>query len=146
MDEASAVKITVDGVQLDQKVDKENLIWDFYYGQRLVDSYFLTDRKIRHAFTFTDDFEYVKILIRSVDGGILPLQALLTFSFFHECSFESTNTQWIPLSDSSDQFLVSTDFNAHSYAPPCIKLKFEMIDSIREFSSAANQTSKSVEK
>jgi len=134
MGDASGVKVSVDDLQLGLDVDFENIIWDFYFGQKLVDSYFFTDRKIRHNFKFTDDFEYIKVLVRSVDGSFANMQTMLTLSFLNECDSESENDQWLPISESESKFLVAKDFKAHQFKRPWIKLKLDLQDSIQQFS------------
>lgn len=118
MSDISGVKVSVIGIELDQQIDEDRVILDFFTGQKLVDSFFLKDGRLSHEFEYTDDFEFVRLVVRAVDNRTPLGQILLTFSFLNECDVQSGNEQWLPLSDSENEFLVAKDFNEYNASPP----------------------------
>jgi hypothetical protein len=84
MTDVSGVRVYVVGVELDQELEEDKVILDFYACENLVDSYFLKDGRLSHEFEYTDDFEFVRIVVRAVDNRVPIGQVLLTFSFLNE--------------------------------------------------------------
>ena len=119
------VRVSIIGLELEQEVDQERVIFDFCIKEEVVNSYFLKDGELTHVVNFNDDFEYIKVLVRSVDDKNPFGEVRLTFSFLNECEKDSRNEQWLPLSSEGEEYLVSKDFNAYNCEAPCIMLRFE---------------------
>lgn len=127
MADISGVRITVLGLELEEFMEPKNAVCDFYINQKLVDSYFMTDNKLKHTFEFSNDFEYIRIAIRAVNSSVPKGQLILTPSFLNEWDLRSGNEQWLPLSLSPDDFLEAEDFGVHKHESPWIRLRFELI-------------------
>ena len=84
MADISGVRITVIGLELEEFMEPKNAVCDFYINQKLVDSYFMTDNKLKHTFEFSNDFEYIRIAIRAVNSSVPKGQLTLTPSFLNE--------------------------------------------------------------
>ena len=88
MSDFSAVKISVIGLELNIEGDESKIICDFYTGERLVDSFFLGDDRVSYTCDFSDDFQFVRIVVRMIHEREPIGETLLTFSFLNECEVD----------------------------------------------------------
>lgn len=84
MSKVVGVNITVIGLEIGEELQPDEVICDFYNGDTLVSSNFMSDERVRHTFEYSSNFEYVRILIRSVLGHQSIGEAKITFSFLNE--------------------------------------------------------------
>ena len=125
-----------------------SLCIDFFNGQKLIATYLMSDEKVGHKFEFASNFEYARIALRTKmdslpvgEGGFIHFLftwitfyiifiVILTYSFLNEWSPNSGNEQWVPLSTNEERFLVAKDFNSYRAIVPCIRLRFELLESL----------------
>lgn len=142
MSKVVGVNITVIGLEIGEELQPDEVICDFYNGDTLVSSNFMSDERVRHTFEYSSNFEYVRILIRSVLGHQSIGEAKITFSFLNEWKINSGNEQWLPIINSGDKFFIAKDFNNYKNIFPGIRLRFELIDSLQSSSVIEPESAK----
>ena len=133
MSKVVGVMITIIGLEIGEEIQPDEIICDFYNGETLVSSNFMSDERVRHRFEFSSNFEYIWILVRSVVGHQPLGEVKITYSFLNEWKLNSENEQWLPLTNSEDKFFIAKDFNYYKNIFPAIRLRFELIDSTKSW-------------
>lgn len=126
MDHYHKFKFGVIGLELPKLVDKSQIVFDFFKGDRLVDSFWMSNGRVNHIFEYSEELEFIRVVTRTEDDGKYLGDIVLTKSFMEQWDLESRSEQWLPLSTEGGDFYAK-DFNSFEMKSPCIMIRFDRI-------------------